>query len=83
MDTIIPIKYGFIVDGVHFGWHEGILYQLPYTQEGRYYGLRVLKQKKNNKGWIYYHIRRKKVGIEKLRAMLQNVNWDVTKPIDI
>ena len=83
METNINIKFGFIVDGIYFGWNEGILYQLPYNNNGRYYPLRVLKRRDNVKGWTYYTIRRKKVGIEKIRAMLQSVNWNVTMPINI
>ena len=80
MDTRIHIKLGFKQDGVFFGWHEGKLYQLPYMKEGRYYPLREIKAKKVKTGWKYWHIRRKKVGVEKLRAMLQNVIWEVPIP---
>jgi hypothetical protein len=80
MDTILHITLGFKTEDVFFGWHDGVLYQLPYMKNGRYIGLRILKEKKAKNGWVYYRIRRKKVGIEKLRAMLQSVTWDVEKP---
>ena len=80
MDTKLHFKLGFKIDNVFFAWHNGNLYQLPYNQNGRYYGLRILKAKKTTNGWIYYHVRRVKFGIEKIRAMLQNVDWQVTEP---
>ena len=83
IDTIIPIRLGFLIDGIHFGWHDGKLYQLPYNQSGRYYGLRLLRQKKAKNGWVYYHVRRKKLGLEKLKAMLKPVNWNVSKPVSL
>lgn len=81
MDTTIHITLGFKIDDVFFGWHNGTLYQLPYKNGYRYFGLRVMKQKtmKEN-GWVYYHLRRKKVGMEKLKAMLQKVDWEVPLP---
>ena len=81
MNTTIHITLGFKINDVFFGWHNGTLYQLPYTKGYRYFGLRVMKQKtmKDN-GWVYYHLRRKKVGLEKLKAMLQEVNWEVPLP---
>jgi hypothetical protein len=83
MDTKIHIKIGFKIDDIFFGWDEGKLYQLPYTKDGRYYGLRVLKPKNTKKGWLYYHVRRRKFGIEKIRAMCQSVNWELNKPMDL
>lgn len=85
MDTKLHITLGFKLDDIFFGWHEGVLYQLPYySNDGKYMGLRVVKEKKLKKnGWVYYHIRRKKVGIEKLRAMLQSVTWEVSKPTEL
>jgi hypothetical protein len=81
MDTTIHIKLGFKIDDVFFGWHNGVLYQLPYTKSNKYFGLRVMKQKQlKNNGWVYYHIRRNKVGMEKLKAMLQEVDWQVPVP---
>jgi hypothetical protein len=80
MDTKLHIKLGFKIDGIFFGWHEGKLYQLPYNQGGRYYGLRELKTKKTKNGWVYYHVRRVKFGIEKIRAILQDVDWQVNQP---
>ena len=50
MDTKIHITLGFKLDGIFFGWHEGILYQLPYMNNGRYIGLRSLRKKKINYG---------------------------------
>ena len=84
METMLHIKYGFKMNDIYFGWHEGTLYQLPYQhKDGRYFGLRKVKLKVNDNGWDYYHIRRKKVGIAKLRAMLQKVDWDVEVPLEI
>jgi hypothetical protein len=83
MDTKLHIKYGFRMDNAFFGWHEGVLYQLPYQNDARYFGLRKVRLKVNDNGWEYYHIRRKKVGIPKLRAMLQKVDWEVEVPIEI
>ena len=83
MDTILLIELGFKQEGVFFGWHEGKLYQLPYMQGGRYYGLRIMKPKSGKDGWVYYRVRRKKMGIEKLRALLQKVSWQVNLPADI
>jgi hypothetical protein len=83
MDTKLHITLGFKLDGIFYGWHEGKLYQLPYMKDGRYYGLRTLREKKTQNGWVYYHVRRKKVGIEKLRAMLQSVSWEATKPTSL
>jgi hypothetical protein len=80
MDTKLHIKLGFKIDGIFFGWHNTDLYQLPYNQNGRYYGLRILKAKKTKNGWVYYHVRRVKFGLEKIRAMLQDVDWQVTLP---
>jgi hypothetical protein len=80
MDTKLHIQLGFKLEGVFFGWHEGELYQLPYEKDGRYFPLRTMRKKSNKTGWEYYHIRRKKVGIPKLRAMLQPVDWKVDKP---
>jgi hypothetical protein len=83
MDTKIHFELGFKMDGIFFGWHDRKLYQLPYVKDGRYYGLRVLREKKLKNGWVYFHVRRKKVGMEKLRAMLQTVTWETTKPQSI
>ena len=85
MDTKIHITLGFKLDDIFFGWHEGVLYQLPYySKDGRYFGLRKVKEKKLKKnGWVYFHIRRKKVGIEKLRAILQVVDWQVSRPMEL
>lgn len=80
MDTKLHFKLGFKYGDVFFGWHEGKLYQLPYNQNGRYYGLRELRQKNTKNGWQYYHVRRIKFGIEKIRALLQDVDWQVNKP---
>jgi hypothetical protein len=82
MDTI-QIKLGFKIDEVFFGWHDGKLYQLPYNISGRYYGLRIMKPKLTKAGWLYYRLRRKKVGIEKIRAMLEPVTWEVKIPMSI
>jgi hypothetical protein len=83
MNTNLHITLGFKIDNNYFGWHEGILYQLPYMNGGRYYGLRVMKQKKLKSGWIYYHLKRRKYGMEKIKAMLQVVDWNINKPIEI
>lgn len=83
MDTKIHFTLGFKIDEVYFGFHDGVLYQLPYMQDGRYYGLRRLRKKKLQSGWEYYHVRRKKIGVERLRAMLQSVKWDITKPVEL
>lgn len=83
MDTKIHIQLGFKIADVFFGWDNGILYQLPYTNSGRYFGLRVIKQKTTKANWRYYHIRRKKIGIEKLRAITEPVNWSIKKPENI
>jgi hypothetical protein len=83
MDTKLHIALGFKIDDIYFGWENGVLYQLPYMQEGRYYGLRRLRKKKLANGWEYYHVRRKKIGVEKLRAMLQAVSWDISKPVEL
>ena len=83
MDTQIHFKLGFKLDEIFFGWHEGQLYQLPYTANGRFYALRLLRSKKTKQGWVYYHVRRKKVGLEKLKAMLKTVEWKINKPANI
>lgn len=83
MHTTIHITMGFKLDNVFFGWHNGVLYQLPYEHQGRYFGLRKLRKKISKSGWDYYHVRRKKVGLEKLRAMLQSVDWEVTNPFEL
>ena len=84
MDTKLHITLGFKIDNNYFGWHEGVLYQLPYMYQGRYYGLRVMKQKKlKASGWIYYHLRRKKYGMERIKAMLQQVDWEINKPTQL
>jgi hypothetical protein len=84
MNTKIHIQYGFKLDGVFFGYNEGILYQLPYNQDGRYYGLRIIRRKKmKSNGWEYYRIRRKKYGLHKLSAMLEPVTWQVNVPIKL
>jgi hypothetical protein len=74
---------GFKIDNVFFGWKDGVLYQLPYEYGGRYFALRKLRKKVSKSGWEYYHLRRKKVGIEKLRAMLQGVEWEVRNPYEL
>lgn len=83
MDTTIHITMGFKIDNVFFGWKDGVLYQLPYEHCGRYFALRKLRKKVSKSGWEYYHLRRKKVGIEKLRAMLQGVEWEVRSPYEL
>lgn len=83
MDTIIHFDYGFKIDGIYFGWSQGFLYQLPYTIENKYYPLRRLRKKTAKNGWEYYHVRRKKYGVEKIKAMLEAVDWQVKKPIEI
>jgi hypothetical protein len=81
MNTIIHITQGFKLDDVFFGWHNGVLYQLPYKNGNKYFGLRVMKQKQlKQNGWLYYHLRRNKVGVEKLRALIQQVDWQVPLP---
>jgi hypothetical protein len=82
MDTI-NIKLGFKLDGIFFGYADGELYQLPYKKGCKYYPLRKLKKKYQQGGWPYYRIRRKKFGVKKIAAMLENVNWEVNKPFDI
>ena len=55
-----------------------------YLLNGRYYGLRKVRKKtlkKNN--WEYYHVRRIKYGMERIKAMLQNVDWEVNKPVEL
>jgi len=83
MDTIIHIELGFKIDDIFFGWHDGKLYQLPYINNGRYYPLRLMKVKTTKVGWNYYRVRRKKMGVERLRAILQSVSWDVKQPAQI
>ena len=84
MDTNIKVNLGFVIDGVYFGYINGKLYQLPYNKSGRYYGLRETKLKDTKGGiWKYYRIRRKKVGVAKLAAMLKSVNWDVAMPVEL
>lgn len=79
MDTIL-IQYGFKLDGIFFGYHEGVLYQLPYNVSGRYYPLRTMVKKKLKNGWEYYHLRRKKYGTDKVKSMLQAVEWEIAIP---
>jgi hypothetical protein len=84
MNTTIHITLGFKIDDVFFGWHNGVLYQLPYKNNNKYFGLRVMKQKQlKDTNWVYYHLRRKKVGMEKLKAMLQKVDWEVPLPANL
>jgi hypothetical protein len=83
MDTKIHIELGFKIDGIYFGWHDQVLYQLPHINNGRYFGLRAIKPKTTKGGWVYYRIRRKKVGLSKLGALMQNVSWDLDKPIKL
>jgi hypothetical protein len=84
MNTTIHITLGFKIDDVFFGWHNGVLYQLPYKNNNKYFGLRVMKQKQlKDTNWMYYHLRRKKVGMEKLKAMLQKVDWEVPLPANL
>ena len=83
MDTKIHFQLGFKIDEIYFGWFEGDLYQLPYNQQDRYYGLRKLRAKESKNGWTYYHVRRKKFGMEKIKAMLQSVSWEINKPAEI
>jgi hypothetical protein len=83
MSTILHIKHGFKLENVFFGWLDGELYQLPYEYNNRYFGLRKIKLKRLKNGWEFYRIRRKAYGIAKVRAMLQEVHWEVSKPLDI
>lgn len=83
MSTYLHIKHGFKIDNVFFGWHEGDLYQLPYEYNNRYFALRKIKLKTLKNGWQFYRIRRKAYGMPKVRAMLQDVDWQVPKPIEI
>jgi hypothetical protein len=71
------------MDGIFFGFNDGVLYQLPYMKDGRYFGLRTIKQKFTKEGWAYYRIRRKKVGLSKLGAIMENVSWEVNKPMKL
>lgn len=82
MDTI-TFELGFKLEGVYFGYHEGNVYQLPYSQSGRYYALRLMVKKRLKNGWEYYHLRRKKYGIRKIQSMLQSVEWVVNKPAQV
>lgn len=76
--------FGFVIGDVHFGYSDGKIYQLPYiNQYGRYYGLRVINSKKTKNGWVYYRIRRQKIGIVKLTALLKSVNWSVEMPANV
>ena len=60
MNTKLHISLGFKIDDVYFGFHEGVLYQLPYINSGKYFGLRKLRKKKLKKnGWEYYVTDRK------------------------
>ena len=84
MATQLHFKYGFKIGNIFFGWgDDNKLYQLPYTAHGRYFPLREVKQKWLKNGWVYYHVRRIKIGTEKIRAMLQPVDWVVDKPAEI
>jgi len=83
MSTILHIKHGFKIENVFFGWINGELYQLPYEFNNRYFGLRKIREKKLKNGWEYFHIRRIKYGKQKVSAMLQEVDWEVQKPLEI
>ena len=83
MDTTLHIKIGFATNNIFFGWHDSKLYQLPYTANGRYYGLRLIKPKHTKGGWVYYRVRRKKVGMQKLMALCRSVNWNIDKPSEL
>ena len=83
MDTMLHIKLGFKIDNVYFGWLNNELYQLPYEYNGRYFGLRKMPKKASKNGWEYYRVRRKKVGLAKLRAMFQEVDWEIRKPTEL
>jgi len=74
---MINFKLGFVIEGIYYGWDNGILYQLPYTLRGRYIAIRKIDLKETKGGWSFYRIRRKKVGTPKIKAMLKKVNWDV------
>jgi hypothetical protein len=82
MDTL-KIVLGFKMDGVFFGYLDGVIYQLPYEYNGRFFGLREVRKKQTKKGWTYYRLRRKKVGLEKIKALVQKVDWEVVKPMDL
>ena len=77
----LKFNLGFKLNDIYFGMSNGELYQLPYTFGGKYYALRKIRRKKlKNNFWEFYHIRRKKVGVEKLRSMLQYVEWEIEVP---
>ena len=83
MSTQLHITLGFKLDNIFYGFNNGIIYQLPYINQGRYFGLRTIKPKITKQGWVYYRIRRKKMGKNKLGAIMESVDWQVDKPIKL
>lgn len=80
MENKLVFRKGFIVEGVRFGWSNKQLYQLPYHVDGRSYGLRIVRMKmmkSTPQDWAYYHIRRQKIGFDRVLEMTEPIDWEV------
>ncbi len=75
---IINYEYGFMYEGLLYGWKHGKLYKLPQTIGKRFYGLLecTLIDIPTLKG---YNVGRKKKSMKQLEAMTIFINHKVQK----
>jgi len=75
MHDIIEIQatIGFRYKNKWFVFYKKKLYQLPYNLNTRYYGQREVVFKKD-----HYRLCRDKIGVEKIKFLLRDVNLKLT-----
>lgn len=70
----IEFKFGFEFRGRRYGFYEKNLYRLPFINGMRHYPMRIIPKISvgNLPG---YRCCREKISINKIKALLKNVDW--------
>lgn len=66
-------KYGLKYKGVLYGWKDKKLYKLPYTKNGRSYGIKIVPFYVF-KSTTVCNLQRDKVTIKKLKSLTKEIN---------
>lgn len=71
---IYRFNFGFIRNGVPYGWYKKELYRLPFERKGRAYSFKKLDQIMvgNNPG---YRVAGQKKTIDQLKELTHTVDW--------
>ncbi len=67
-------KYGFLYQGVKYGWFKKDLYRLPFTKGKRSYGLKKIHPVRLGK---VYNLQRGQKTIAQMQLMTIPVDWKV------